>query len=75
MLLPDNIHPEQSIYYNGAVVLQIMQKRGAIGLLDLYGEVRSSLEMSMPVLILCLDWLYLLELVTINEHGRVELCT
>jgi hypothetical protein len=22
MLLPDNIHPEQSIYYNGALVLQ-----------------------------------------------------
>ena len=75
MLLPDNIHPEQSIYYNGALVLHIMQKHGSLELLDLYVEVRGSREMSMPVLVLCLDWLYLLNLVTLNDHGRVELCS
>ena len=74
MLLPDNIHPEQSIYYNGAIVLQIIQQHRSLDLLDLYSEIRSSREMSMPVLVLCLDWLYLLNLVNLKDNGRVELC-
>ncbi len=75
MLIPDNIHPEQSIYYNGAVVLEVMLRCREIDLLDLYSQVQRSKEMSMPVLVLCLDWLYLLDLVAVNEHGRVQLCS
>ena len=29
MLLPDNIHPEQSIYYNGAFVLEALREQSA----------------------------------------------
>jgi len=36
MLLPDNIHPENSIYYNGAVVLQVLQENNKLGMLELY---------------------------------------
>jgi hypothetical protein len=75
MLIPDNIHPEQSIYYNGALVLGVMLRHGTIDLLDLYSEVQQSREMSMPVLVLCLDWLYLLSLIAINDQGRVVLCS
>ncbi len=75
MLIPDNIHPEQSIYYNGAVVLEVMLRCREIDLLDLYSRVQQSKEMSMPVLVLCLDWLYLLDLIAVNEQGRVQLCS
>lgn len=75
MLLPDNIHPEQTIYFNAAIVLKILQQQRRSLFLDLYLETRANREMSMPVFILCLDWLFLLNLITLNEQGVVELCS
>jgi hypothetical protein len=75
MLIPDNIHPEQSLYYNGSLVLEVLLTRGEIDLLDLYSEIQKSREMTMPVLVLCLDWLYLLDIVSVTEQCKVTLCS
>jgi len=75
MLVPDNIHPEQTIYFNGSFVLRAIQKNPVMGMLDLYIQTISDREMSMPVFILCLDLLFLLNLVTLNEQGKVQLCS
>ncbi len=74
MLIPDNIHPERTIYFNGAFVLKAIQNKRIADMLDLYIETKASREMSMPVFVLCLDWLFLLNLVRLNDHGKVELC-
>ncbi len=74
MLLPDNIHPENSIYYNGALVLQVLQKKSGIDLIKLYQEVKEIKEMAFPVFILCLDWLFIASIAEVKE-GRVELCS
>lgn len=73
MLLPDNIHPENSIFYNGAIVLQILQKEKELDFLELYQQVKMVKNMSFPIFILCLDWLYLIS-VAEQKNGRVELC-
>ena len=75
MLLPDNIHPKHSIYYNGALVLQALQKNVKQNLLDLYQSVIAQHKMSFSVFILCLDWLYLLNVATLSKSGEVELCS
>lgn len=75
MLIPDNIHPEQTIYFNGALVLKAFQDKRVIDMLDLYIETTSDRKMTMPVFVLCLDWLFLLGLVNLNDHGKVELCS
>lgn len=75
MLLPDNVHPEQSIYYNGAFVLQAIQNQPSQDLLDLYHNAKQIKEMSMPVFVLCLDWLFLLNLIILRDNGRIELCS
>lgn len=75
MLIPDNIHPEQTIYFNGAFVLEAIQENRVMDLLDLYIKTKPKREMSMPVFLLCLDWLFLLDLVTVNNQGKVELCS
>lgn len=75
MLLPDTIHPEQSIYYNGAFVLQTLREQRVMDLLDLYLGTQKYRQMTMPVFVLCLDWLYLLNLVSLNNQGSVELCS
>jgi hypothetical protein len=75
MLLPDNVHPEHTIYYNGAIVYQAIVEHRAFDLMELYMQTQKHREMSMPVFVLCLDWLFLLEVVTLNEQGRIELCS
>lgn len=75
MLLPDNIHPEHTVYYNGAFVLQSLQKNANCTLLELYLQTKNQHEISMPLFVLCLDWLYLLNLVSISKDGRFELCS
>jgi hypothetical protein len=74
MLLPDNIQPEFSIYYNGALVLKELKNKDKQPIIELYQKIRESDNMSFPTFILCLDWLYLVDLATINKEGYVELC-
>ena len=74
MLLPDNIHPELSIYYNGALVLKELQKNNGQSIVQLSTILKSKTDMSFSVFILCLDWLYLIDAAKVNERGNVELC-
>ena len=74
MLLPDNIHPENSIYYNGAFVLREIQKQPNQNLLDLYQNVRQCRKMSFPIFVLCLDWLFLLNVAELNSKDKIKLC-
>jgi hypothetical protein len=75
MLLPDNIHPENTIYYNGAMVLKVLQKKDKQSLLDLFQQVKQQQKMSFPIFILSLDWLYLIQVAILNPNGEVELCS
>lgn len=75
MLLPDNIHPELSIYYNGALVLNELKKEDKQSIINIYQKIKTTNNMSFPTFILCLDWLYLIEVAQINEGGYVELCS
>ena len=74
MLIPDNIHPEQTIYFNASFVLKAIKKNRVMDMLDLYIQSTSEREMSMPVFVLSLDWLFLLNLIKLNDHSKVELC-
>lgn len=74
MLLPDNIHPENSIYYNGAIVLQVLQNDDKLEMLELYGKTKVVRNMSFPVFVLCLDWLYLINVAELKKE-KVELCS
>lgn len=75
MLLPDNIHPELSIYYNGYVILTELEKKTEQMLLELYYNVKKSNNMSFSVFVLSLDWLYLIQLAQISEKGVVRKCS
>ncbi len=75
MLLPDNIHPNNTIYFNGAFVLESLSKGTKYKILDLYQVVKSKKEMSFSVFVLCIDWLYLIEVAKLNSKGEVELCS
>ena len=67
MLLPENMQPEVSIYYNGAMVLNTV--------IDIYQVVKEKYEMSFPIFLLSLDWLYLIDVAVMDEKGDIKLCS
>lgn len=73
MLLPDNMHPENSIYYNGSFLIQVLKDKKNLDLLELYQEVKKVKNMSFPIFTLCVDWLYLANIAELSE-GRIKLC-
>jgi len=74
MLLPENIHPANSLYFNGAYVLEALRKVGETNLMNLYIESRKLRDMQMPIFVLALDWLFLAGLVSFNDSGNIEPC-
>lgn len=74
LLLPDNIQPQHSLYYNGAFVLQAVRENSDLDLVDLYFVTTKRCSISFSVFVLCLDWLFLIEQVALNADGRIELC-
>ena len=74
MLRPENINPKNSIYYTGGMVLHLIQESGNMSVLELYSEVKSKYGMTFPVLLLSLDWLYLINAATVTNKGEVKLC-
>ncbi len=74
MLIPDNIRPEDSIYYNGAKVLEIILLERRITIAELYVRLREKLNISFATMLLSLDWLYMIECVEV-KNGEVVLCS
>jgi len=74
MLLPDNIIPENCIYYNGAIVLEIMQQNKRMKMSELFVEVKKRKNLSFAMMLLCLDWLFLIDSVIVNNE-EVILCS
>ncbi len=74
MLIPDNIHPKNTIYYNGAFVLKSLQDKDNMDFIDLYQDVKKKCNISFSLFILCLDWLFLINVAELNNEGVVKLC-
>lgn len=75
MLMPDDVHPKYTLVYNGALILQVLRDNGACDLMDLYIGVREHGEVGLPLLLLSLDWLFLADCITHNDHGNFITCS
>ena len=75
MLLPDIIKPEFCIYFNASFILKNKSLIEGIDLVDLYSQVQLDRKMSFSTFVLCLDWLFLIDAVIINENGVVKKCS
>ncbi len=74
MLVPDNTRPEDTIYFNGAKVLQVVQNEKRLAITDLYVILKKKSDISFATMLLCLDWLYLIDCIEVND-GEVVLCS
>jgi len=74
MLLPKDVHPKNSLYFNGAFIIKALAGRGSIGFMDLYLATRELCDMPIALFVLALDWLFLATVVRDND-GNIELCS
>lgn len=75
MLLPDNVHPENTLFFNGAMIIRTLRILGEANLLDLLAECRKQVDLPMPLFVLSIDWLYLAGRVERNDTGNFVLCS
>ncbi|EHB3414026.1 TPA: hypothetical protein NR394_001461 [Listeria innocua] len=76
MLLPSEIKPETSVYYYSAILLKtVKSSSNPYNIIDLYNVLKEKLQISLRNYAYCLDWLFLIDAVIINDEGSVVLCT
>lgn len=75
MLLPNDIKPELSVYYYASLILKIITEKKENEILTLYQIVKQKFDISLRMFSYCLDWLYLIEAVKVDEKGIVSICT
>lgn len=73
MLLPDNIHPERTIYYNASLIIEAIyqDKSTKFELINLFNIVKNKNDINLPVFLLCLDWLFLLDIIELSISGEI----
>ncbi|MGK5077319.1 ABC-three component system middle component 6 [Janthinobacterium sp. HLX7-2] len=74
MLLPENIHPLASLYYIGSHIIQALRGIHRPDMLELFAETRLYYNVSMPIFVLSLDWLFLADLVKLDDDGKIVPC-
>ncbi|MBK7543169.1 MAG: hypothetical protein IPI57_15745, partial [Candidatus Competibacteraceae bacterium] len=67
MIIPDNLNPEETLYYKGASILDKIINYKIINVFELYDLINKEQKISIQLFILCLDWLYLIGLIDINQ--------
>lgn len=75
MLLPKDIHPINSLYFNGAYIIKVLKLKKSLSFMDLLMETRVFHEMSIALFALSLDWLFLASIVQYNKNDEIELCS
>lgn len=74
MLLPDNVNPYNSIYFNWALVLEEIKNTWDKDIIALYKIIKVKYDINFSVYVLCLDWLYLLNLAILDKNNLVKPC-
>ncbi len=75
MIKGKDIHPERSIYYLGAILIEIMKIASDKDLnsISLFHKFCEKEKVSIEMFTLTLDWLFLLGLVE-SDKGRIKTC-
>jgi hypothetical protein len=76
MLLPNDISPINSIYYTGAMLLESINSSidNKFEFFELYQEMKKTQQISLPIFIFSIDWLFLLGSIRFDQNGRIEKC-
>jgi len=74
MILSDIIHPRLSLYYIGAIVLEKLETHNNKTMIDVFEAIKETEKISFKLFLFALDWLYLIDLVYVDDKGVVRKC-
>ena len=76
MIVSKDTRPEKKIYYLGGILIEILgkyPKNSELDFFDIYSEFNSSKEITVNLFSMTLDWLFLLDLIKI-ENNKIIKC-
>lgn len=74
LLLDRNNEPENTVYYLSAVARQLITERPGLDVSSLYRTIETEIlfcEFNFAFLVLALDFLFLLDMVEVDEKGEL----
>ena len=77
MIVSGDVRPEETLYYIGGIILQLLQERSqdqAVFVEELAREARISHDISSSQFLYGMDWLYLMGALSV-QSGEVVLCS
>ncbi|HHF7348580.1 TPA: ABC-three component system middle component 6 [Legionella feeleii] len=78
MIVDSDKHPEQNIFFIGAMLLHILykNKKNYYDIMDLFRKYnnKNKVHISFDYFLLGLDWLFVLGKIKTNEIGDILLC-
>jgi len=77
MIVPIDIKPEYSLYFIGGQLLETIKNHNKISfdLIELYHAFMKRIDdCSFNQYLLALDWLYLIDVVEIDNKGQLKKC-
>jgi len=72
MLLPDNINPENSIYYLAYLIIKEVKDIKRVE--ELYSRARKKYNISYNNFCYCMDWLYIANVIEVKDDGELKKC-
>lgn len=75
MIIPKCVHPSHSLYYVGGMILRhLLDNKGRMKTADLYVAVQEAHGISFPLMVLALDYLYLIGAIE-RKRNIVRICS
>jgi len=73
MIATSDTHPERDVYYLGAKIIEILSEtnKREWDCIELFETLRQSNGIELKLFILCLDWLFMINVIENNERGDV----
>jgi hypothetical protein len=76
MLLPKDTNPKNTVYYNGALTLNVIKEsdKKTFDSFDLYEKLKQYYNLSFQSYLFALDWLFLIGAIKLAKNGKMEKC-
>lgn len=75
MIVDRNTNPERDLYYLGGKVIEIIaDSEIEYDYMELFADLNKSLNVSISLYSLVLDWLYILGVIRKGKKGRIVKC-
>jgi hypothetical protein len=76
MIASSNIHPERDIYYLSAKIIEILSvsDKDDCDYMELFKKLKQKCNIEFKLFILCLDWLFIVNVIEKKWNGEIKKC-